>query len=145
MKKLLILPLLFLSMPSVAEELRSHAAIEAAIVEAKSIRIMVDFSQCIFNEQNKMAQQLDLGVGIYTPNEIIFNKQGIAASLSHFTVSRQHNPKKAVYQFARYHILANDEVHISTQELDAVTFEPVTPEFQLSCPLNSATRVFSVN
>jgi hypothetical protein len=63
------------------------------------------------------------------------------ASLNHFTLNDNNAKNKAVYQFARYKITAENNVIVSMQVLDAVTWQPITDKKSFTCQLNNGAYI----
>lgn len=146
MKKFLLLAtLLSASIASYADQLHNYNDVKSAVIAGKSVRIAIDFNKCTSPTGAGLANpKHNFSLGVYTPNEMIIDNQDqVVASLMHFTIRSQTTTKVPVYQFARYTITQNNVVVLTEQVLDAATYKPVTDEFTVNCPIDTAATLYS--
>ena len=142
MKKLLVLPFLFVATHGFADELQHFDEIKSAVISGKSIRIAIDFSQCITS--SKSATQDKYNIGVFSPNEIIVNSKGqIASSFMHFTLNNAGFPSKPVFEFVRYTVTSDNNVNVAVQVLDATNYTPLANKISFDCTINSAAKIYS--
>jgi hypothetical protein len=141
MKKLLLLPLLFLINNSYADELHHFDQIKSAVTSGKSIRIGIDFPQCEASKNNIIKAQYNFG--IFTPNEMSVGEGRIIGSVMHFTLNDPRVPEKAVYEYIRVRIMSDNHVHVSFHILDAVNYFPVADKMLLECIIGKGAKIYS--
>lgn len=141
MKKILLLPLLFIVTNSVADELHNFDQVKSAVMTGKSIRIAIDFSKC--STAKKDATPFKYSIGVFTPNEIIVTNEGnIAASLTHFTLNDTSVPGKPVYQFVRYTITDDNNIDVSSQLLDATNYASISDKSSFNCKIDTSAKIY---
>lgn len=142
MKKIFLLPFLFIANNGFADELQRFDEIKSAVIAGKSIRITIDYSQCITSSKSTTKNKYN--IGIFSPNEIIVNSKGqIASSLTHFTLNNPEFPSKPVFEFVRYTVTSDDSVNVTAQILDATSYTPLANKTSFDCKINSAAKIYS--
>jgi hypothetical protein len=139
MKKFILLSSLVLATPSFADQLQSYDEITAALTTGKSIHVVTDFAQC--STANKAAVKT-MSMAIFTPNEIGIMSDHVAMSLNHFTINDPYFPGKSVYEFVRYTITPDNNMNVSLQVLDAVTYASLMDKISYNCKINTATKIY---
>lgn len=142
MKKSLLITTLFLSAQTFAGTLPSYDLVKATILEGKSVRIVVNFKACAHAEQKQIVPSLN--IGLYTPNEMMIDINGnILASLDHFTLNDPHFNNKPVYQHVRYKLDANGTLTLTSQTLDALTYQTLSPIHEYKCQIPDSVTFYS--
>jgi hypothetical protein len=138
-KKLILLPFLFIATNSFANELHNFSEVKSAITMGKSIHIVTDFAKC--SSSKKEAFQATQ-IGAFTPNEIQVVDTHIATSFMHFTLNNPSFPNVSIYEFARYTITDDNNLNLSYQALDARNYSPLTEKASFNCKMNVGVKIY---
>lgn len=142
MKKLLLITSLFLSAQAIASPLPSYNQIKAAVMEGQAVRMVINFKGCTHQEQQQYSPGLNIGV--YTPNEMMIDHQGnILSSLDHFTLNDTHYANKPVYQHVRYMLDHHGKLTVTSQTLDALTYQTLSPIHQYECQIPDGVMFYT--
>lgn len=144
MKKLFILPFLFIMTEGYAAQLQNFDEVNARVISGKSIRIAIDFLQCTGSTSSPKLEMLNqFNIGLFTPNEIVVNNKGqIATSMMHFTLNNPTHPSKSVFEFVRYTLTSDDNVNVIAQVLDATNYTLLGNKITLNCQMNTAAKIY---
>jgi hypothetical protein len=144
MKKIALIALLCLAGNAFSGELSNYNDIKKAVQQAKSIRIVVTYSACNFTGEQS-GPVPDFGVGIFTPNEILIDNEGVInASMMHFTLKDPVVPNERVFQFLRYSIQSDNIIRLVSNSLDAQSYSSLSGSLSMECKLKTAAKVYVV-
>jgi len=139
MKKIILFVSLLVSSNCFADELSNFDQIKTAVITGKTIHMVIDFLKC--SALNKSIKS-SIMVGVFTPNTIDVTDDHITTSLTHFTFDNPRFPGKAIYEFVKYTITDNNNISVTDQELDAVTYQPISNIFSFNCKISSGAKVY---
>jgi len=139
MKRIFLLPALFLMGNCLADELHNFSEMKSAIVLGKSVRIVIDFSSCTTSAKTLTPI---MTVAAFTPNEIGVTDDHIAASLTHLTMNNPAYKDQPVYEHARYTITNNNDVILTHYAMDAATYKLKAEPVTFNCKIDSGVKIY---
>lgn len=142
MKKAIILASCLMATNGFAAKLGTFAEIQNSVESGKLVRIVINFSKCTGNNKSMIDS---MRFGAYTPNEIALLPDQIAASLTHFTLNNPSFPGIPVQEFVRYSIMPDNTLALSIQVLAATNYETMGEKLNLSCALDTAANVYTLD
>lgn len=137
MKKLILSLFLLMATNAFARELHHFSEVKKALTKGKSIRIAVNFVQCLSSKKPSAFH-----IGLFSPNEIQIMQGRIAASLTHFTLDNPKFPNTPVYEFVKYLFTQDDNLALSSQVLDARNYSVLSDKFSMNCKIGEGVTVY---
>lgn len=138
MKKLILIPFLFISTHVFAHQLHHFSDLKKALAKGHLIRIAVDFAACSASEKGSPSFHL----GLFTPNAIQVMDSRIVTSLTHFTIGNAKFPDLPIYEFIKYTLTDNDNLNLSHQILDARNYSALSEKFSMDCKIGAGVKIY---
>lgn len=138
MKKSIIIALLISSTPIFAKKLQDYDQIKSAVLNGKTIHIVIDFSLCTSNEKTTPKNK-----GVFRPNTMQVMDHHIATSFRHFTLDNPAYPDKPLYEFVRYTIADTNKVKVTYQMLDVMNLSPLSRKMLFDCEIEVAAKFYT--
>lgn len=139
MKKLVLLTSLVLATNSFAS-IKTYKELAHSVVIGDHIRIGLMMKNCTINDspvQNPMFK-----FGYFSPNEIIMtNGDTLVASLNHFTKNDLRAAGRPAYQYVTYTFTPDNNVRVTMDLLDAVSYASLVPKEVYDCKLGKGVYV----
>jgi hypothetical protein len=139
MKKSITLATALFAMNCHATELHHFVDIQSAATAGKSIHIAVHLAKCTTTKK-EYAPEL---IGVFTPREMIVMHEKIATSFTHFTLNAPGLQNIPVYQHVRNIFTADDMLTLTSINLDARNYAPLSDEVTYQCKLDAGVKVFT--
>jgi hypothetical protein len=138
-KKLILLPFLFIATNSFAHKLHNFSEIKSAITRGETIHIVTDFAKCS-SPKKEVFQSTHIGV--FTPNEIQVIDTRIVTSFMHFTLNNPNFPDESIYEFVSYTMTDDNNLNLSYQVLDARHYFPLTEKASFNCKIDVGVKIY---
>lgn len=126
---------------AMAQQLDHYDEIKAAIMNGKSIRILLNYDKCLNSSSWRLTGN---SYAAYTPNAIAVDNNGIIhASIMNFTMHHGLFPGKPVYEYANYAIDKDNSLRVTWKVLNAANYSQLGNDFTTSCKIGESAIVFS--
>ena len=129
MKKLFLLPLLFIATNILAAELTTFDQVKSAAVAGQSIRFVIDFKHCDVNNKASSTSHL----AMFTTDTMHIFDDKIVSSFNHFTLNSPGAIDTPVMEYLHYTFTADNKLILTHQKLDARNYAPLSKPETISC------------
>lgn len=138
MKKLVLLASLLASTFAFSQELINFEEVKTAITGGKKIHLTIDMLKCTWNKP-----PVDVMTFALTPNEFGIVNDMIFIANTHFTLENPAFLNRPIYEFHKYIITPDNQLTLTAQVLDAISFKPLAEKKIIRCDINTGAKIYA--